>query len=330
MQSRSSLSDWLVFFGLGFMWGSSYLFIKIGVASFEPFTLIALRLGIGLALLVAVVAIAREPLPRSSRTYGHLLFMGVFNIAVPFFLITWAEQSVESAIAAIINATVPLFAIVIASLALPDEPITLNRLIGLVIGFAGVVVVTSRGLSGAGGDLAAEIALIGSSVSYAVGAVYARRNVRGLRPMIPAVFQVGFAFVITATLAFTLEDPLGVELVTVPVSLASFLDPLAPILGSPVFAIVWLGLLGSGLAYLAFFRILQRWGATRTSMVAYLLPIVGIVLGALVLREPVDLRVVLGTALVLGGAALVNSSRASRRLFGRQPAGSAAEGAPGS
>ncbi|HEY7524816.1 MAG TPA: DMT family transporter [Candidatus Limnocylindrales bacterium] len=312
MNPRSSVIDWLLFLALGFMWGSSYLFIKIGVATFEPFTLIALRLGIGLTLLVAVVALARESLPRSPRMYGHLLFMAVFNIAVPFFLITWAEQSVESALAAILNATVPLFAIVIASLVLPDEPITLNRVVGLVIGFAGVVVVTSRGLSGAGGDLMAELALVGSAVSYAVGAVYARRNVRGLRPMIPALFQVGFAFLITATLAVLLEDPFGVTLVTVPVGGLE-------LLGNPVFAVIWLGVLGSGLAYLAFFRTLQNWGATRTSMVAYLLPIVGITLGAIVLHEAIDARVVLGTGLVLGGAALVNSNRGSRRLFGRNP-----------
>jgi drug/metabolite transporter (DMT)-like permease len=312
MTSRTSALDWILFIALGFMWGSSYLFIKIGVETFEPFTLIALRLAIGLMLLVAVVAVAREPLPRTGRMYGHLLFMAVFNIVVPFFLITWAEQSVESALASILNATVPLFAVVIASLVLADEPITVNRLIGLIIGFAGVVVVTSRGLSGAGGDVAAEIALIGSSVSYAVGAVYARRNVRGLRPMIPAVFQVGIAFAITATLALVLEDPLGVDLVTVPVFSLG-------ILGNPIFAVVWLGLLGSGLAYLTFFRILQRWGATRTSMVAYLLPVFGIALGALVLAEPIDARVILGTALILGGAALVNSRYGTRRIFGRAP-----------
>jgi drug/metabolite transporter (DMT)-like permease len=309
MNARSSVVDWLLFLALGFMWGSSYLFIKIGVATFEPFTLIALRLGIGLTLLVAVVAVAREPLPRTIGTYGHLLFMGVFNIVVPFFLITRAEQSVESALAAILNATVPLFAIVIAALALPDEPITLNRVVGLVIGFAGVVMVTSHGLSGSGGDLGAELALVGSAVSYAVGAVYARRNVRGLRPMIPALFQVAFAFVITGALALLLEDPFEMTLVTVPV--AGF-----DLLGNPVFAVTWLGLLGSGLAYLAFFRTLQNWGATRTSMVAYLLPIVGITLGALVLHEAIDARVVLGTGLVLGGAALVNSNRGTRRLFG--------------
>ena len=301
MADRTGWVDWLVFLALGFMWGSSYLFIKIGVETLTPFTLIALRLGIGLIVLATVVALAREPLPRSPRIYGHLVVMSVISIALPFYLITTAEQSTDSALAAIINGSVPLFTIVIAALALHDEPITVNRLVGLMVGFVGVVVLVSRGLGGAraGDGLYGELALVGSSISYAAGAVYARRNMRGLRPMIPALFQVAFAFLITATLAVALERPL-----------ATVVRP------DTVLAVVWLGVLGSGLAYLAFFRLLAHWGATRTTLVAYLLPIVGIVLGALVLNEQVDARIFIGTALVIGGVALVNSRYGRRALFG--------------
>jgi drug/metabolite transporter (DMT)-like permease len=301
--SRSSRLDWLVFVALGLMWGTSYLFIKIGVETLPTFTLVAARLGIGFVLLASVVAIAREPLPRDPKMYGHLLVMAVVNVALPFALITTAEQSVDSALAAILNGAVPLFVIVIAALFLHDEPITVNRLVGLGVGYAGVIVLVARSL-GTGGDsaLGGELALIGSTASYGVGAVYSRRNVRGLRPMIPALFQVGFAFVITSAIALLFERPFAVEWT-----------------GRAVFAILWLGLLGSGLAYLCFFRLLQSWGATRTSLVAYLLPVVGIVAGALVLDEVIDLGVVAGTALVIGGVALVNSRYGQRRLFGRTP-----------
>jgi drug/metabolite transporter (DMT)-like permease len=299
---RTSQVDWLVFFALGLMWGSSYLFIKIGVETLEPFTLIALRLAIGLAVLATVVFLAHEALPREPRIYGHLVVMSVINIALPFFLITSAEQTTDSALAAIINGSVPLFTIVIAALVLDDEPITVNRLIGLVVGFIGVVVIVSRGLGSGESNVTGELALIGSSISYAVGAVYSRRNVRGLRPMIPALFQVGFAFVITAVLALIFERP--------------FETQFRP---DAVFAVVWLGILGSGFAYLAVFRLFSHWGATRTSLVAYLLPVVGIVLGFIVLNEQIDGRIALGTALVIGGVALVNAKYGQRRLFGRAP-----------
>ena len=307
----TSRIDWLIFLALGLMWGSSYLFIKIGVETLTPFTLIALRLGIGLILLVTVVALAREPLPRSPRMYGHLVVMSIVSVALPFFLITYAEQTTDSALAAIFGASVPLFVIVIAAIFLRDEPITVNRLAGLAIGFGGVVILVSPGLAAiSGSNPIGEIALIGSSLSYAAGGVYARRNVRELRPMIAAVFQVGFAFAISAVLALVLERPF-----------ATVVRP------DTVISVLWLGILGSGLAYLAFFRLLGRWGATRTSLVAYLLPVVGIVLGVLVLSEQMDARILLGTALVIGGVALVNSRFGQRRLFSRE-SGSAAEPQP--
>lgn len=302
MTPRSSRLDWGLFLALGLMWGTSYLFIKIGVETLPTFTLVAVRLGIGLVFLATVVAVARERLPRDRKIYGHLLVMSVVNVALPFALITSAEQSVDSAVAAILNGGVPLFTIVIAALFLHDEPITVNRVFGLLIGYAGVILLVGRGLGSGGGEgaISGELALLGSTASYGAGAVYARRNVRGLRPMIPALFQVMFAFVITGVIALLIERPFEVVWT-----------------GRSVFAVLWLGLLGSGLAYLCFFRLLQSWGATRTTMVAYLLPIVGIVAGTLVLNEVVDAGILVGTALVIGGVALVNSRYGHRRLFGR-------------
>jgi drug/metabolite transporter (DMT)-like permease len=298
--ATSSRIDWLLFILLGFVWGSSYLFIKIGVdAGLQPFTLVSLRLLVGLALLAVVVAAAREQLPRNPRMYGHLLVMAAFSVAIPFSLITWAEQSVDSTLASVLNGSVPLFVIVIAAVFLRDEPISINRLVGLALGFVGVAILVGFDPADlVGGDLAAKLALIGSSLSYAIGGVYARRMVHGLRPMIPAVFQVGFALVMVGILALIFERPLTI--------------PLRP---DAILAVIWLGLLGSGAAYLLFFRLLGRWGATRTSMVAYLLPVFGIVLGAVVLAEEIDAGLLVGTALVIGGIALVNARWGSRPLF---------------
>jgi drug/metabolite transporter (DMT)-like permease len=312
MIARPTRGDWLTLLALGFMWGTSYVFIRLGVETLGTFTLIAARLGIGLALLATVVVLAREPLPRDPRTYGHLVVMAVINIVLPFALITTAERSVDSNLAAIINGTVPLFVIFFAALFLHDEPLTVNRLVGLVVGYLGVMVLVSKTLLGGGtpSSISGELALVASAVCYGAGAVYARRNVRGLRPMIPALFQVGFAFVIVAVIALATEQPFGPGWT-----------------GGAILAVVWLGLLGSGFAYLANFRLLSRIGATRASLVAYLLPVVGIIAGALVFAEQVDPRLIAGTILILAGVALVNSHRGERRLFGRAaPATSSAPG----
>jgi drug/metabolite transporter (DMT)-like permease len=146
--------------------------------------------------------------------------------------------------------------------------------------------------------------MVGSSVSYGIGNVYARRNVRGLRPMIPALFQVGFAAAIIVPLALIVDDPF------------TRVHP-AP---EALLAIAWLGILGSGFAYLCFFTIMANWGATRTSMVSYLLPVVGIAGGGIVLGDPITPGRIAGTLLVIAGIALVSSGPAIRRRLDRRAA----------
>jgi drug/metabolite transporter (DMT)-like permease len=302
MSRRANRVDWVLFGLLGLIWGSSFLFIKIGVETLPPFTLVTLRLLFGAVFLAAVIVAAREPLPRDRTVYRHLAILGVLSIFIPFTLITWGEQHIDSGLAAILNATTPLFTIVVASLALHDEPITVNRVLGLLVGFTGVVVIVSRGLGGAadGSSIYGELAVALASLSYGFGAVYARRNVHGIRPMTIGLGQVASGLLITAPLAILVDQPFGLSL-----------EPDA------IFAVVWLGVLGSGVAYLIFYRILAHWGATRASLVTYLLPIVGVALGVAVRDEPIDARIIGGTVLVIGGVALVNSRYGARRLFGR-------------
>ncbi len=300
--NRPTPIEWLVFLALGVAWGSSYLFIKIGVETLTPFTLVAGRLAIGAFVLALVMRIRRQPMPTQRSTYWHLVVVALLGIVIPFSLITWGEQTIDSGLAAVLNGTVPLFAIVLAALVLADEPITVNRLAGLVVGFVGVVVLTSPGLAdGFGGSLPGQVALIGASISYAAAGVYARRTVRGVPALTSAFLEVGFAFLISVVLAAAFGSPW-----------ASSIKP------ETVFSVAWLGLIGSGLAFLAFFYLLERWGATRTALVAYLLPVVGLILGVLVLQEAVSLPVLLGTGLIIGGIALANSRYGHRRLIGRR------------
>ncbi|MFN2484009.1 MAG: DMT family transporter [Candidatus Limnocylindria bacterium] len=298
---RGSWVDWLVFAALGLMWGSSFLFIKIGVETLTPFTLVAGRIAIGATVLAAIVAATRQPLPRNRAVYGHIAVVAMLGMVIPFSLITWGERTIDSALAAILNATVPLFVIVLAALALRDEPITINRLFGLVLGFGGVVLLMSPELaSGAGGDLAGQLAIVASSVSYAAGNVYARRFVRDVRPLVIAFFELSFALIAALFLTLMFERPwdLAVD-------------------GSAIFAVAWLGVFGSGIAFIAWFWLLARWGSTRSSLVAYVLPVVGIVLGVVVLGETIDPAVIGGTALIIGGIALVNTHFGQRHVFGR-------------
>ena len=312
MIARPTRTDWVLLLILGLVWGTSYAFIKLGVQTLPTFTLIATRLAIGLSLLVVVVAVAREPLPRTVRPYVHFVVMAIVNIVIPFYLITTAERSVDSAIAAIINGAVPLVVIVLAALVFHDEPITLNRLAGLLLGYAGVIVIVSPGLlSASASALTGELALVGSTISYGIGAVYARRHIRGLRPMIPALFQVLFAVIMVAALAFVFERPLEVSWNT---------DAIA--------AVLWLGFLGSGVAYLLNFRLLGRIGATRTSILAYFLPVVGIITGAIMFDERIDGWVLVGALMVIGGIALVNARIGERTIFRRGPGADATNERP--
>jgi drug/metabolite transporter (DMT)-like permease len=313
MNARPTTRDWLLFGLISLFWGSSYLFIKIGVETLSPFTLIAGRLFFGALVLGAALILTRTPLPRDRVTYAKLVFMAVCNIVIPFSLITWGEQYIDSSLAAILQATTPLFTIVIASLSLSEEAITVNRLVGLIIGFGGVVVLFSHGLSGRRGDsLQGEIALVLSSLSYAVGNVFVRVRMRGFHPTVPAFFQVSIAFVMISILVFLFESPVRL-----------------PDTDRAWFAVIWLGVFGSSLAYLIYFRLVHVLGATRMSLITYVMPIVGIVLGLLVLNETIDIRTIIGAAIILAGVGLVNSHRASRTLYSRPTLAATADRPPG-
>jgi drug/metabolite transporter (DMT)-like permease len=292
--THGSRVNWLLFLLLGFMWGSSYLWIKIGVnAGLQPFTLVSFRLLIGVLVLAAVVFATRERLPRDWRTYVRFVGLGFFGIALPFCLITWAEGSVDSSLAAVLTAPVPLIVIPIAAVFLPDEGLTVTKVAGVVVGLVGVALLVGLDVSQIGrADLVSELALLCAAASYAIGAVYVRRFIRGYRPTIPALFEVFTALVMVGVLALIFERPLETPLT---------LDTVVPV--------TWLGLLGTGLAFIVNLHLLEHWGAARASLVAYMLPVWGIALGALVLGETITPQVLIGFALVISGIALVNFRR---------------------
>ncbi len=285
------VKEWGAFWLLGAIWGSSFLWIKIAVGEIGPATLAAIRLLFGLMGLLLVMRLQRQPFPRTAAYLPAYLFMGVFNTAIPFIVIPWGETRIDSGLAAILNATVPLFTIVIAHFWLSDERITATRLAGLLVGFSGVVVLMSRdlGLEGITRSVWGQLAVLVASVSYALAATFSRRHLRGHPPLLQATMVVLFADILTWLSALGGERPL--RLPALPVTWV---------------ALAWLGLLGSCAAYLLYFYLLNAWGPTRASLVTYVFPVIGLLLGVVFLNERADWRLLAGAVLVVAGIAVVN------------------------
>jgi drug/metabolite transporter (DMT)-like permease len=276
------LKHWLVFILLGAIWSSSFMWIKIAVQEIGPSTLVALRVLFGLLFGVLVIYIQRIQWPRNIRGWLPLLLLGIFNIAIPFFLISWGEQSIDSAVASILNATVPLFTILIAHFLLQDDKITGPKVLGLLMGFAGVVILMSKDIGASLGSLLGQFAIVLASAFYAGGAVYARKTthdmpgiLRSAGPLLPATVVMWLAMLL-------FESPVKF-----------------PQLAITWIALLFLGVLGSGLAFVMSYYLLHEIGPTRTSMVTYLFPLGGVILGVIFLNEQLSWQLVAGAVLIV-------------------------------
>lgn len=311
---------WAGFWILAVIWGSSYLFIRIGVEQLPPFQLVFIRTAIAAIGLNAVAYARGKRWPTDRNGLGDLLFLGIVNTVFPFAFITWGETHIESGLASVLQGTAALFTLVIAHFALADERITLRKLVGLLIGFAGVVVLANRSTSEqVGGEapiwhLLGQMAILGSSLCYAIGGVYSRKVMQNrLDPIVVAAGAMTVAAVITGIVAYALPQWAG----GAPVSLNE-LEP--GVLG----AILTLGLFNTFGAYLIYYSVLAVLGAARASMVSYVLPVVGLLLGAAFLGEQLDVRLIFGAVLIIASIAIVNLNSAAlwNRVRGtRQKAG---------
>jgi drug/metabolite transporter (DMT)-like permease len=216
--------------------------------------------------------------------------LGISNIAIPFFLISWGEQAIDSGIAAILDATVPLFSIVIAHFALQDDKMTFWKVLGLLIGFGGVVILMSKDIGTSSSSLPGEGAVVLACVFYAISGVYARKNteevpsiLRSAGPLVSAtaIMWIGSFF----------EKPF-----TVPHSSITWI------------ALLWLGILGSGLAFVMSYYLIHEIGPTRTSMVTYTFPLGGVLLGTIFLHEQISWQVIAGGVLIVASLAIANWS----------------------
>ena len=273
---------------LALIWGSSFLWIKLADRGFPPVEVTFARLALGAAVLLPVVLARRAEVPRSASVWGQIAVAALFANAIPYLLFAVAEQSVDSSTAGIINATTPLWTVLLALAVRHQRSVTGWQGAGLIVGFGGAVLIFSPWHSATGVATAGGLECLGASVSYAISYIYMDKFLArcGLSPIALSACQLLAAALLLA--------------LALPVSGAR-----APHIGAASLAgLAILGVLGTGIAYVLNYQIIAGEGATVASTVTYLLPVVAIVLGVLVLGETVTAAALAGIALVLAGVAL--------------------------
>ena len=272
---------------LALIWGSGFLLIKISLRGFTPVQLTFTRLALGAVVLLAILTAMRLRLPAERRLWMHLVIAALLANAIPYTLFGVAEQTVDSNLAGAINATTPLWTVLFALLARRHDPLGRVQSVGMILGFAGVLLILSPWQADSA-PLPGVLACVGASASYGLSYVYMGRFLtnRGLPPLVLSAGQL-----IAASGLLILATPFG---------------GLAAPTWRPdaIAALVALGIIGTGIAYVINYRIITDDGPVLASTVTYLLPVVAVILGALVLSEPITLQLGAGVAVVLAGVAL--------------------------
>ena len=285
--------DWLLFTFVGLIWGTSFLWIKIAVQEVSPFVLVSFRTlfaALGLVVYLLIDRKARMPWKEIAPRLPVFIVLGLVNVAIPWLLISWAEMHIESGVASILNATMPLWTIIIAPLVISDDKITLPKLAGLTTGFIGVVLLFLPSIGkGWSTNLLGQSAVLGATLCYASATIFARKKAHGLNPQTQTFLQFTMSTLIVWSLTFGIEKQ-----ITLPALPITWL------------ALLWLGLLGSGFAYIIYFSLLHRLGPTRLSMVTYIPPVVGVLLGIIFLGEAFHWQALVGALLILSGISIVN------------------------
>ncbi|MEV0373580.1 DMT family transporter [Streptomyces sp. NPDC050636] len=288
---RRALAWPVRFAALCLVWGFSFLFIKLGTHAFAPLQVTLGRVTFGAMVLVAMLAIKRERLPRSARTWGHLAVAALLLNALPFSLFAYSELTIPSTLAGICNATSPLWGMALSVVALSEDRPTRRRVAGLGFGFLGVLIVLGAWQGFAGTDLAGTAMALGASLCYPIGWIYVRRTLAGAKH---SHLSMSSAQLMLATLQLAVVTPLFTSLPTA--------YPIVPLLA--VFA---LGALGTGLAFLLQYGLVAEIGPTNAQMVTYFIPVIATTAGVALLNEPLSWNTPVGALIVLAGAALTQS-----------------------
>lgn len=253
---------------LATLWGASYTFIKLGIATIPPVTLIAARTLIAGLLLLAILHMRGIRLPRDSETWKRFLFQACLNSVVPFTLIAWAEYSVDAGLAAILNSTTPIFTFLLTVAITRHEPTTVRKLLGVIVGMAGIcMIVGLQALNGLGRELISQLAIIAATISYAGAAIFGR-NFKGLDPLVPAAGSLICGTVLLIPASLIIDRPWTLEPST-----------------SSILALLGLSVFSTALAFAIYFRLIHTLGSVGTTAQAYLRVPIGVGIGVLFLGE---------------------------------------------
>jgi len=284
--------EWVLLLTLSLVWGASFFFNGVAVAELPTFTVVVGRVAIASLILLAVMRVMGHAMPTSRRVWTAFFGMGLLNNVVPFCLIVWGQSHIASGLASILNATTPMFTVLVAHLATSDEKMTGSRLIGVLVGFAGVVMMIGSDLvSAVGQSVPAQLACLAAALSYAFAGVFGRRfAAEGIQPIATATGQVTASSVLLLPIVLLVDRPW-----TLPV-------PGMATLGS----LLGLASLSTAFAYILYFRILATAGATNLLLVTLLVPVSAILLGVMILGEVLLPMHVLGMAAIAIGLAAID------------------------
>lgn len=295
-----SLRDWGLLVFLSVLWGGSFFFNAVTVAALPPLTVVLARVAIAAVTLWLVIAVTRTAVPKGWPVWAAFFGMGLLNNAIPFALIVWGQTQLASGVAAILNASTPLFTVLFAHFLARDEKMTAPRIAGVVLGLVGVAVMMGARTAAAAG-LLAPLACLGAAVSYALAGIYGRRfRAMGVAPMATAAGQVTASSLILLPLVLLMDRPWSLPVPG----------------GEVVLALVALGVASTALAYVVYFRLLASAGATNLLLVTLLVPVSAILLGVSFLGEVLLPRHLAGMALIALGLAGIDGRlpRAALRL----------------
>jgi drug/metabolite transporter (DMT)-like permease len=283
--------EWGMLVALSVLWGGSFFFTSVALTALPPFTIVVLRVGIAAIVLNLLLPILGLRMPLTLRVWMTFFSMGLLSNALPFCLIVYGQTQIASGLASIINATTPLFTVLIAHVATDDEKISTNRLAGVLVGFAGVAaLIGPDALAGAGSNVLAQLSCIAAAICYGCSGVYGRRmRAMGLPPLVASTGMVTASTVLLIPVALFVDRPWTLD------------APGLTVLG----AVFGMAMLSTVLAYFLYFRILATAGATNLMLVTFLIPVSAILLGVLVLGERLEPQHFAGMALIgLGLAAI--------------------------